>query len=194
MPSTNAPFGLQPIYHPSGQIRPFSMWVTKAIAEAMSSLYENQPVLINAAGGLTPVTANNVDFVGVFIGVMYTDNTTGRPILSNQWVTGTTVKNLGANSVKLTFTRDPAIIYQIQANGALAAADIGSQLGFVDFTSQNQGMSQCRADISTLVNNAQSLLRIIGKGTQVDNDWADSYPIIQVGIARHQDVYNKVAY
>lgn len=193
MGSVNAPFGLQPIRHPSGQIRPFDMWVTKAVADALASMYQYQPVQISAAGGLAPVTANNVDFVGVFLGAMYTD-LTGRPIITNQWTTGTVVKNLGANSVKLSFTRDPGIVYQIQANGALAIADLGSQIGFVDFTANVNGLSQCRAAISTLTNSGQDRLRITGKGLQVDNDWADAYPIIEVMIATHQDVANKVAY
>lgn len=196
MSATAGYFGLRPANHPSGVIRPNSLGMTKALIEATPTLRLNQPCAFHADGRLTTVGANNVDMIGVFQGVFYTDLASGRPVVANQWVNGTLVKDMGAESATLYFTQDPTITYEIQANAALTAAVIGDQIGFGNFTTGNAttGISEVYADQATLAGAGnQSMLRIISVAPYVDNLLTDAFPIIQVQIARHQFVSNKVA-
>lgn len=196
MPSTFNPFGLVPIRHTSGQVRPEVQRQTKALIEATPTLRQYQPCAIQADGRLTTIAANNVSMIGVFMGVEYTDLATGRPVVANQWVNGTTVKDLGIESARVAFTRDPGITYQIQANGPLTAAALGEQLGFANFTDGNSvtGLAATSADAST-VGTAQDMLRIVGLDWAINNaGWDDLFPVIDVMIAQHQDVADKAGY
>lgn len=196
MTATSTPFGLQPLKHPSGVIRPDMLRLTKALAEATPTLYQNQPVQLDTSGRLA-AAANGSSFVGTFQGVEYTDLASGRPVVSNQWLTGTTVKDYGADSARFYFTQDPEIWYRIQASGALTAAAVGDQLDFLNPTTGQAvtGLSQAQADSSTLKGaGVQGMMRIYELSYDPDNlDWTDLFPIIVVGIARHQFIADKTA-
>lgn len=196
MPSTFTPFGLVPIRHPSGLVRPEVQRQTKALIEGTPTLRQYQPVAIDTDGSLTTVAANNVSMIGVFMGVEYTDLGTGRPAVANQWITGQTVKDLGLDSARVIFTRDPKIVYHIQANGPLTAAVLGEQLGIANFTDGNAttGLSGASADASG-VGTGQDMFRILGLDWAINvNGWDDLFPIIEVEIAQHQDVADKAGY
>ena len=47
MPATSAPFGLRPVFHPSGTIRPVGTTIASAYNTA---IFQNQPVAIAADG------------------------------------------------------------------------------------------------------------------------------------------------
>lgn len=196
MPTVATPFGFRPLYHPNGLIRPVMLKMTKALMEATPTLFQNSPCALDTSGRLAQA-ANGSDFIGSFQGVEYTDLATGRPTISNQWVNGTTVKNLGADSARVYFTEDPEIIYELQGTAALAAAAVGDQLDFASIASGNSttGLSTATADVATLKGaGVQGMLRIINLGFEPDNaDWTDAFPNIVVQIARHQFVSNKVA-
>ena len=192
MPSTSAPFGLRPIRHMSNSsqgLSPVVLNLSKTLTEGLPTMYQNQPVLIDTDGNLANIANATDSFIGVFAGIEYTDLASGRPVYANNWQNGTSVKDLGSMSGKVTFYRDPNIIYEIQGTAALAAANLGEQLTFNSFTSGNSttGFSSIAAD-STTVGTAQDSLRIIGISQNIDNDWTDTYPSIEVMIARHQDV------
>lgn len=194
MGTINAPFGMRPIYHSSGYIRPATLKLNKTLSEATPTLFQYQPVAIDATGRLASAV-NGSDFIGVFMGVEYTD-ITGRPALSNQWVNGTVVRDLGADSARFYFTRDPYIVYQIQASQAMAADDIGEQAAFLNATAGNTttGLSTAAFDAST-VSAAQNMLSVVSLDWDINNaDWTDAFPILQVRIARHQDVAIKAGY
>lgn len=197
MPTVATPFGLRPVNHMSANlVRPYWLKLTKALMEATPTLYQYQPCALDTSGRLA-IAANGSSFCGVFEGVEYTDLATGRPTISNQWQTGTTVKNVGADSARVYFTIDPNIVYEIQANAALTAAAEGDQLDFASISTGNSttGLSQAVADSSTLKGaGVQGMLRIVNLALEPDNlDWADAFPNIFVMIARHQFVANVTA-
>lgn len=197
MVAAATPFGLRPVNHISANlVRPFWLKLTKALMEATPTLFQYQPVALDTSGRLA-AAANGSSFCGVFEGVEYTDLASGRPVVANNWVTGTTVKNLGADSARVYFSVDQGIMYEVQANAALTAAAEGDQLDFANIGVGNSttGLSQAVADTATLKGaGVQGMLRIMNLALEPDNlDWTDAFPNIFVMIARHQFVANVVA-
>lgn len=196
MTATSTPFGLVPVKHPSGQVRPDMLRLTKVLVEATPTMFQNTPVQLDTSGRLA-LAANGSSYVGCFQGVEYTDLATGRPVVANQWINGTTVKDNGADSARVYFTQDPEIWYRIQASAALTAAVVGDQLDFLNPTTGNTttGLSSAQADTSTLKGaGAQGMMRIYELDYAPDNlDWTDAFPVIIVGIARHQFIADKTA-
>lgn len=197
MVAVATPFGLRPVNHLSANlVRPYWLKLTKALMEATPTLFQYQAVQLDTSGRLA-AAANGSSFCGVFEGVEYTDLATGRPTIANNWVNGTTVKNLGGDSARVYFSIDQGIVYEIQANAPTTAAIVGDQLDFANIGAGNTttGLSTAVADISTLKGaGVQGMLRIMNLALEPDNlDWTDAFPNIFVMIARHQLVANIVA-
>jgi hypothetical protein len=94
-------------------------------------------------------------------------------------------------------TRDPAIVYQIQANGSVAISNIGSQFDFGSITSGSTvvGLSTAVLDTASVVaSGGTAQMRVIGITPGPDNDWGDAFTIVQVQISEHQDVATINAY
>lgn len=191
MSTNSAPFGLRPSYNPSGVIRPTAYSIASGYA---SNIYGNQPVRLAPAttGGETEGTivpaAVGAAFIGTFSGVEWTD-TDGRRRVSNKWTAST-----AGTDIIAYVTLDPAIVYDIQANGSLTSASIGSQYNTTAIGTGNSsvGISQMMLDTATSGTNAQ--LRVIGLTPGPDNAWGDNYTIVQVQISEHQNVANAAAY
>lgn len=185
--STNSqPFGLQPAYSPSGVVRPTAYSIATGYA---SNILQNQPVKI-AADGTIAAAAIGDRFVGTFQGVEWTD-TDGRRRVSNKWTASTAGTDINAY-----VTLDPSIVYDIQANGAIAVTDIGSQADFTAITAGSTvtGLSALMLDTATLTNSGNASLRIIGITPGPDNAFGDNYTVVQVQIAEHQNVADRAAY
>ena len=190
MSSTSAPFGLRPAYHPSGLDR------AKALANGITSAYSNnilkgQPVAYSASAGviipLTTAAASGsaIAWTGAFAGVAWTD-TTGRRRVSNYWPANTAYT---AGSCLAYFYNDALIVYEIQADGAMAQTTIGNEYNFTATTagSTTTGLSQCTLGASTAAGNGvQGQMRVIDLGQGVDNVWADAYTVVQVVNAQSQ--------
>jgi hypothetical protein len=187
MSSTSEPFGLQPAYSPSGTIRPTAYTITSGYDTA---IYQNQPVkIVPSSTGEGTIAAASVNdrFIGTFMGVQYTD-TNGRPQYSNKWVANTTGTNIVAY-----VTLDPSIVYNIQSNAALTVADIGKQYDFTAVSANaTVGISTQMLDVASVANNAA--FRVIGLTPGPDNAWGDTYVVVQVQIAEHQNVANIASY
>lgn len=192
MSATNAPFGLRLAFHNSGVIRP------RALKGGISSGYgttilSGQPVLITTSGLINPVTANNVDFVGVFAGCEYTTAGGTRRVIDNKWIASTTYD---AGSMIAYFYDDPTITYEIQADGSVAQTAVGDQANLSNFTAGSTvtGLSQATMSSSLVGTGVQGQLRILDQGYGVDNEWGDAYTVVRVQIARHQYISSKVAF
>ena len=181
MSATNAPFGLRPAFHPSGLDR------AQALAGGITSGYatqilKGQPVAYSASAGvIVPVTANstNAAWSGAFAGVQWTD-TTGRARVSNYWPANTAYT---AGTCVAYFYNDNNIVYEIQADGAMAQTTIGNEYLFTNVTagSSTTGLSQATLGASTAVGNAtQGQMRVVDLAPYVDNAWGDSYTIVRV--------------
>lgn len=188
MSTTSTPFGFQPVYHASGFVRPAAFTLAN---NAAVTLLQYQPVAINTSTGVvTPATVGGA-YVGTFMGVEFTDGD-GRRRVSNKFLA-----NTPATDVTAYITRDPAIVYQIQANGSVNISNIGNQYDFGSITAGSTvvGLSQAVLDTASVVaSGGTAQMRVIGITPGPDNAWGDAYTIVQVQISEHQDVATINAY
>jgi hypothetical protein len=183
MPSTASPYGLIPVNHPSGVIRPFAMTIASGYA---ANIFQNQPVKIDTDGTLVVAAAGD-PFIGTFQGVEFTD-AEGRRRVSNRWLASTV-----ATEVTAYVTIDQTITYQIQSNAALAVADIGKQYDFSAAAGNaTTGLSSQSLNVASSAANAG--LRLIGIVPGPDNNWGDTFVNALVQISEHQNTANVAAY
>jgi hypothetical protein len=74
--------------------------------------------------------------------------------------------------------------------------DIGKQADFTVITagSTTTGLSAMMLDTATLTDSGNAQVRIIGLSPAPDNDFGDSFTIVQVQISEHQNVADRAAY
>jgi len=188
MSSVSQPFGLRPVYSPSGVVRPTAYTILTGYA---SNIFQNQPVKIvtsSTGEGTIAAAAIGDRFIGTFQGVEFTDSD-GRRRVSNKWTA-----SLAATEIVAYVTLDPTIVYEIQSNAALNVADIGKQYDFTTIGTGSTvvGISQMMLDVASATTNAS--LRLIGITPGPDNNWGDTYVIAQVQISEHQNVADVAAY
>jgi hypothetical protein len=188
MSSVSQPFGLRPVYSPSGVVRPTAYTILTGYA---SNILQNQPVkIITSSTGEGTIAAAAIGdrFIGTFQGVEFTDSD-GRRRVSNKWTA-----SLAATEIVAYVTLDPTIVYEIQSNAALAVTDIGKQYDFTTIGTGSTvvGISQMMLDVASATTNAS--LRLIGITPGPDNNWGDTYVIAQVQISEHQNVADVAAY
>ena len=186
MSSTSAPFGLRPAYHPSGIIRPTAMTIETGYN---ANIYQFQPVKLDT-DGFVEGAGDSDPIIGTFMGVEFTD-TDGRRRVSNKWTAAT-----AATDIVAYVTLDPAIVYEIQANGSVSVTNISNQADFANADSGNvtTGLSLAVLDRSGFVTTGNKVLRVIGIAPAVGNAAGDSFTIVQVQISEHQYVANKDAF
>ena len=177
MSTTLAGFGLKPVYHPSGVIRPAVYTIASGYA---TGILQGQPVKITTSG-VVEAAAVGDRFVGSFQGVTWTDSD-GVQRFSPQWTASTVGTNIQCN-----VTADPAIVYAIQADDTLAITTIGAQYDFnVASGSTTTGLSSMTLDVASTAANAS--LQVMGLFNAVDNAWGDTYTIVLVRISEHEFV------
>ena len=187
MSSTASPYGLVPVNHPSGVVRPFAMTILTGYA---STIYANSPVKIVASStgeGTIALAAPGDSFIGTFQGVEWTDSD-GRRRVSNKW-TGATA----GTDIVAYVTIDQSITFEIQSNAALAVTDIGKQYDFSAAAGNTTtGLSSQTLDVASAAANAG--LRLIGIVPGPDNNWGDTYVNALVQISEHQNTATVAAY
>lgn len=186
MSATSQPFGLRPVYSPNGVVRPVAMSIVSGYG---SNILQNQPVKIGTNGTIEAAAIGD-RFVGSFQGVEFTDSD-GRRRVSNKWTAST-----AATDIIAYVTVDPSIVYEIQSSATIAVADIGSQADFTTITAGSTvtGLSQLMLDAATLTAVSNASLRILNASPGPDNAFGDSFVILQVQIAEHQFVADRVAF
>lgn len=214
MSSTLNPFGARPIKNQPAQVRP-RCYVNGILSGYATALYQYAPLALTSAS-TNGVTTNSLvlatagagnDWLGVLDGIEYTDSNGVRKY-SKYWPASLTP--LAGSSWNVYVWDDPLTIFEIQCNGVLGTQTTagqpyygfwGQQLSFASTignaaAGSNTNVAQisgASADVATLVSSTtQNQLRIVDKGREVDNEWFDAYPIIQVMNARHQYIANKL--
>lgn len=184
MSATLAPFGFQPVWHPTGLDRGIAYTIASTYG---TSIYKYDPVLLNTNGTIT-IGGTTGDLLGVFNGVEYTD-ATGKPTWSNYWPAATT-----ATAITAWVWVDPQIVYQVQANGTVASTAVGDQANTGTYAgSTSTGLSATPLSSSLAGNGVQAQWRIVGLAPYADNAWGDAYTVLWVQIAQQQYTSNKVA-
>lgn len=192
MSSTSTPFGMNPIRHLNGKFIPAPRAIPGGIASGYNTnIFYGSPVILNTNGTIV-IGTTAADIYGVFAGFQSVPTSTSLMTPQKNWV---------ANSTYVTGTMvayvwdDPNIIYDIQSNGSIAATALGDQADFVNPGTGNTTTGQSTAQISSTLSGAgvQGQLRIVGIDSDINNDWGDAFTKVEVMIARHQYVANKVA-
>lgn len=179
MSQTEAPFGLRPAYSPSGIVRPGPLGTI--VSAHPSDIFQNEPIMINA-GGFIVGAAPGARSIGTFQGVEW-DDTEGRHRVGNRWIANTIATNVRAYYIQAQDT----VMYEIQADGALAQADIGQQYDWTALAGSTiTGLSSVALDTASAGANAG--LRVLGLNPGPDNEIDDPFPIVLVQISEHQTV------
>lgn len=188
MSAVSAPFGFRPVFHPSGQVRASLYTIAAAYATA---IFKGMMVALNTNGTITAAAAA-ADFLGVFAGCEYVDNT-GRPVNSNFWPAG---QLLQANNVPRAYVwDDEKTVFEAQANGSIAQTAIGDQTDVVNVGAGSTltGLSSSGVSAALAGAGVQGQWRILAIPNYPDNAPGDAFTIVQVEIARSQYIANKVA-
>ena len=167
MANKDAPFGLKPIGK-VGQNRDNQGLSEYDIAASASAIYFQDPVEMAATGTITVAAATDT-LLGSLNGVFFTDATTGKPTFANHLNASNT-----ATDIKGFVADDPYERFEIQSDGATAAADVGLNADIVYAAGSSPDyVSQVELDFSDQ-KTATAQLRIIGISKDPDNNEAGS--------------------
>jgi hypothetical protein len=141
MASTAAPYGFKPVNLVGGQPYAGSTRQIKIASGYASNLFNGQIVSIVAAGTVELVTTNGdnstpfpAGTIGVFVGCSYTDPNTKQKLFAQYWPTGTVASDAVAYVVD-----DPDVLLQVQADGSMAQATLGSNAHLAAVQSSSTG-------------------------------------------------------
>jgi hypothetical protein len=128
MSATATPYGLKPVNEIGGLPYAGSTRQIKIASGYASNIYYGQVVSIVAAGTIQVVTTNGdnstpfpAGTIGVFVGCTYTNPSTKQLTFAQYWPTGTVASDAMAYVVD-----DYNTLFQVQADGSLAQATLGS--------------------------------------------------------------------
>ena len=167
MANKDAAFGLKPIgkVGQNGDNNGLSEYDISASATA---IYFQDPVQILAAGTIGVCAAGD-NILGSLNGVFFTDATTSKPTFANHLNASNT-----ATDIKGFVTDDPYQRYEVQADGATAAADVGLNADIVYAAGSSPDyVSQVELDTSDQ-KTGTAQLRIIGISKDPENNEAGS--------------------
>jgi len=177
MSTVSAPFGLKPVYHPSGTIIPVSGSIATGYT---SNIFQYSPVAY--LDGVITLAAAGSAAIGSFAGVQYTD-VNGRRNFSNKWPASTS-----ATDIVCWFTSDPATIYEIQGSGSITESDIGEEADWSANTTNSgntiTGLSSVTIDTPAVTTAG---LQVIGISLSPTNAWGDAFTVVRVRINEHQN-------
>ena len=186
MSATATPYGLSPVYHPSGQVNPTAYTITAAYG---TSIFKGDPVILNTNGTVVVGTAAAA-LLGVFIGCEYVD-ATGKPTYSNFYPASQSVQS--GSVITAWVITDLETVYEVQMSGQLsptlatAMAAIGDEADIVYTAgSASTGLSACALNTTLAGAGTQKQFRIIGFGLAPDNAPTDAFPVVRVTLANSQ--------
>ena len=167
MANKDAAFGLRPIGK-VGQNRDNQGLSEYDIAASASAIYQNDPVEMAATGTITVAAATDT-LLGSLNGVFFTDANTGKPTYANHLNASNT-----ATDIVGFVSDDPYERFEVQSDGATAAADVGMNADIVyaagsspDYVS---GVELDHSDLKT----ATAQLRVLAISNDIENNEAGS--------------------
>tara|TARA_B100000900_G_scaffold359575_1_gene331144 strand:- start:67 stop:630 length:564 start_codon:yes stop_codon:yes gene_type:complete len=167
MANKDAAFGLRPIGK-VGQNRDNQGLSEYDIAASATAIYQNDPVEMAATGTITVAAATDT-LLGSLNGVFFTDANTGKPTYANHLNASNT-----ASDIVGFVSDDPYERFEIQSDGATAAADVGMNADIVyaagsspDYVS---GVELDHSDLKT----ATAQLRVLAISNDIENNEAGS--------------------
>ena len=167
MAATASPYGLRAVNHLGGTPYAGSTRMYPIASATAINIYYGSVVNVLGTGFLTanltvgtaaaPFVAGTV---GVFVGCTFTDPNSGNVVFRQNWPTGTVAADALAYVID-----DPAVIFQVQANGAVVAADLGQCCSIIAQTTNtgtlSSGNSTTAVNAATTSANADAF-KIVG--------------------------------
>ncbi len=185
MSLTSSPFGLKPLYHPSGILRPKQADVASGYN---TNLFLGTPVTFVPGTASLQAAGTTGPAVGTFLGVEFTPSS-GRRQFSPYWPAGQV-----ATQIVAYYTDDPAMTYEIQADGSISEADVGAQANLTaEAGNTTTGFSTISLATASLTTTGNGLVRIVGCSQGPWNSWGDAFTIVQVQVANHLFVATRAA-
>lgn len=175
MANTNAPFGLRPIRKHGGGNLELSPY--KIASGYATTIGMGDPVQAVGDGTIALAEAGNVDNIGVFMGVEYT-NSEGQRVWSEKWPAGTTATNIIASVID-----DPMQAFEAQIttySDALHMTLVDWVIGAPD---SGKGQSKTYLDAGTSATSGKSM-RVLGLVESPDNE-AGAYARVVCVFAEH---------
>ena len=167
MANKNAPFGLKPIGK-VGQNRDNQGLSEYDISASASAIFFQDPVEILAAGTIGVAAASDA-LLGSLGGVFFTDASTSKPTFANHLEASNT-----ATDIKGFVSDDPYERFEIQSDGATAAADVGLNADIVYASGASPNfISKVELDHSDL-KTGTAQLRVLGISKDINNNEAGS--------------------
>lgn len=185
MSTVSAPFGFRPAYSPSGTLRPNEF--PDAIASGFGTqIFVGQPVKL-VGGQFQPITSSSDKIYGVFAGVKFFRSASSI-IASGEtgWPAGATYQ---AGTMSCSVFTDPSIVYEVQANGSVVNASLGSQVNTASIAAGSTTVasgSQAMVSNTTVGAGVQGQWIIDSVQQAPDNAWGDNFTIVRVIIAFSQ--------
>ncbi len=183
MSATAAPFGIQPIYHPSGTIR-LNNQVDGVLSTYGTAIYTGTPIKRDTNGTLIPTGTGADSAIGVFMGCQFTQ-TDGRRFVLPYWPAAQTY--VAGSMIAQWAPFDATGEYEGQANGSLASTTIGESINLAD-TSQGSvytGYSSQSLTATTTGSTAGTFI-IVGLSERPGNAWGDAFTIVRVRVSTIQ--------
>ena len=167
MANKDAAFGLKPIGK-IGQNRDNQGLSEYDIAASASAIYFQDPVEMAATGTITVAAATDT-LLGSLTGVFFTDANTSKPTFANHLDASN-----AATDIKGFVADDPYERFEVQSDGATAAADVGLNADIVYAAGSSPDyVSGVELDFSDQ-KTATAQLRILGISKDPDNNTAGS--------------------
>lgn len=180
MASVSSPYGVQVISNQVG-VSPRPLRMPNGIVSGYASnIFKGQPVKINPATGTIQAITNPGgtpdQLYAIFEGVDFTPSG-GRPSVSPFWPAGTTVN---ANEDFLVYVYPlwlDSVRLQVQADGAVAQALLGSGFNFTNLSagSTSTGLSACTVAAAGVAAGSQAQLALIEFGTGINSTIGDAF-------------------
>ena len=168
MANKDAPFGLKPIGK-VGQNRDAQGLSEYSIAASATAIYFQDPVEMAATGTITVAAAGDTLLLGSLNGVFFTDASTSKPTYANHLNASNT-----ATDIVGFVSDDPYERFEIQADGATAAADVGLNADIV-YAAGSSPDYVSKVELQTSdQKTGTAQLRIIGISKDPDNNTAGS--------------------
>ena len=167
MANKDAAFGLRPMGK-VGQNRDNQGLSEYDIAASASAIYFNDPVEILSTGTIGVAAATDA-LLGSLGGVFFTDASTSKPTFANHLDASNT-----ASDIKAFVSDDPYERFEVQADGATAAADVGLNADIV-YAAGSSPDYVSKVELQTSdQKTGTAQLRIIGISKDIENNEAGS--------------------
>ena len=180
MANKDAAFGLKPIGK-IGQNRDNQGLSEYDIAASASAIFFQDPVEMAATGTITVAAASDT-LLGSLTGVFFTDANTSKPTFANHLDASN-----AATDIKGFVADDPYERFEVQADGATAAADVGLNADIV-YAAGSSPDYVSKVELQTSdQKTGTAQLRILGISKDIENNEAGSANVnLVVLINEHQ--------